>query len=133
MASKKTAKVDVNTASRAALVEVKGIGDSMADQIIAGRPYGKLSELTGISGISAKRLESLKPFLKVEEAGMVKQPPQIAAASKEPAAEQPFTQVGNTEAFVFLEDRNERQDALLILFGGFIFGLILLFLRRRNN
>ncbi len=132
MAGKKTAKVDVNTASKAELIEVKGIGESMAEQIIAGRPYGKLSELTGVSGISARRLESLEPFLKVE-AGTVKKSPQIAAASKEPAAERPFTQVGNTEAFVFLEDRNERQDALLILFGGFIFGLILLFLRRRSH
>jgi hypothetical protein len=132
MASKKTVKVDVNTASKAALLEIKGIGESMAEQIIAGRPYGALTELTEISGISAKRLDSLKPFLKVET-DIVKKAPQIAAASTKPAAEQPFTRVGGTEAFIFLEDRNERQDALLILFGGFILGLIILLLRRRSS
>lgn len=132
MAIKKAAQVDINTASKAQLMEVKGIGDSMADQIIAGRPYSKLSELTKISGISANRLDSLKPSLKVETS-MVKKTPQIAATSAKPAAKKPYAKVGDTEAFVFLEDRNERQDALLIIFGGFILGLIILVLRRRNS
>jgi ribosomal protein S13 len=132
MVSKKTAKVDVNTANKAALVEIKGIGDSMAEAIIAGRPYGALSELTEISGISAKRLDALKPFLKVETS-IAKKPPQITSSTAKPAKKKPFTKVGETEAFVFLEDRNDRQDALLILFGGFILGLIIIMLRRRRH
>jgi len=45
----------------------------------------------------------------------------------------PTSKFGSTEAFVFLEDPNERQDALLIIFGGFIIGLIIILLRRRNK
>jgi hypothetical protein len=53
--------------------------------------------------------------------------------SRTNSPEEPIAKLGETEAFVFLEDRNERQDALLIIFGGFILGLIILLLRRANK
>jgi competence protein ComEA len=132
MAGKKSPKFDVNTASKADLVGLNGVGDSLAQKIIDGRPYAKVKDLTRIAGISDKKLDSLLPFLKVETELQVK-PPQLESGSKKPSSEKPFTKVGNTEAFVFLEDRSDRQDAFLIIFGGFIFGLIILLLRRHSN
>lgn len=132
MAGKQTSKIDINTASLADLVAVNGIGESLAQKIVDGRPYGKLKDLQQINGISEKKLDTLSGYLKVAAA-----PKQPASKSAEPyeqiSANKPFTKVGDTEAFVFLEDRNERQDAFLIIFGGFIFGLILLLLRRSSD
>ncbi len=132
MAGKKSPKFDVNTASKADLVGLNGVGDSLAQKIIDGRPYAKVKDLTRITGISDKKLDLLLPFLKVETELQVK-PPQLESGSEKPSSEKPFTKVGNTEAFVFLEDRSDRQDAFLIIFGGFIFGLIILLLRRHSN
>lgn len=132
MAGKSSQKVDVNTASLADLVAVNGIGESLAEKIIVGRPYAKLKDLVAINGISEKKLESLSSFLKVASA-----PKKVTPQPVEPydhiSGAKPFTKVGDTEAFVFLEDRNERQDAFLIIAGGFIFGLLLLLLRRSSK
>lgn len=132
MAGNKSSKFDVNTASKADLVSLNGIGDSLAQKIIADRPYAKLGDLTRIAGISEKKLVSLRPYLKVETQPQTKTP-KVTSPSEKPSTEKPFAKVGDTEAFVFLEDRNERQDAFLIIFGGFIFGLIILLLRRRAD
>lgn len=132
MASKKPSKIDINTASKTDLVSLKGVGESLAQKIIAGRPYKMVKELTGIAGISDSKLNSLLPFLKVETASEP-EPARSSRMSEMPYADKPFTKVGNTEAFVFLEDRNERQDAILIIFGGFILGLIILLFRRHSN
>ena len=56
--------VDINTASESALMEVKGVGPATAKKIIASRPYASLDELTK-AGLTAKKIESLKPMLTV--------------------------------------------------------------------
>lgn len=132
MAGNKSQKIDVNSASLAELVAIKGIGESLAQKIIDDRPYGKLKDLLEVNGISEKKLDTLSGMLKVAA------PAKPAKAKPvEPydqiSPDRPFTKVGDTEAFVFLEDRNERQDAFLIILGGFIFGLVLLLLRRSSD
>ena len=132
MAGKSLKKMDVNTASLAELVTINGVGESLAEKIVAGRPYAKLKDLLAVNGISEKKLEVLSEYLKVPAA-----PKKIEPSLVEPydhiSSTKPFTKVGNTEAFVFLEDRNERQDAFLMIAGGFILGLIIILLRRGSD
>lgn len=132
MAEKQT-NVDINKASLQELTTVKGIGESLGQLIIENRPYLALRDLVKVPGISDNKLDTLMPYLTVEiSPGQDVQSYQPKVA-KMPSESTPMTKIGDTEAFVFLEDRNERQDALLILFGGFILGLLLLMLRRSSR
>ena len=121
MAGKKQPKTDINLASIEDLVAIKGIGESLAQRIIDYRPYAAVNDVTRVPGISDAKLAALLPYLTVK-----------SFAKKPPSTEQPSVSLGHTEAFVFLEERSDRQDAFLIIFGGFIIGLILLLLRRRK-
>jgi competence protein ComEA len=58
--------LNVNTASRADLVALKGIGPSRADAIMNGRPYGRLSELTDRRILPGSLFASLEDRLRVE-------------------------------------------------------------------
>lgn len=49
--------VSVNKASLEALVAVNGLGEAMAQQIIEGRPWAALEDLTAVRGISKAGLE----------------------------------------------------------------------------
>lgn len=57
-------KVNINTADSAQLQTISGIGQSKADKIIAYRnsngPFASVDELTNVSGIGAKTLESIR-------------------------------------------------------------------------
>ena len=132
MTETKFTPVDINRASLDELVTISGIGPGLAKGIIEMRPYYQIDDLVRVPGINSIKLASLKPFITVQEkqvkSALVKPPIQV-----EPISAGPVAKLGNTEAFVFLEDRNERQDALLIIFGGFIFGLIILMLRRSSR
>ncbi len=122
--------VDVNQAEISELVTIKGIGEGLAKRIIEQRPIQDLQDLVNVPGISQAKLESVLSYLTIKSKPvnnkLSKQPDETASLN----GETPMTTVGHTEAFVFLEDRSDRQDALLIIFGGFIFGLLLLMLRR---
>lgn len=117
--------IDINHASETELMGIPGIGSSLAQGIVDHRPYLKLGDLTEVPGISEKKLETLLPYFQVS-------PPGKKAVAEKPSREKPITKLGHTEAFVFLEDRNERADAFLIIFAGFIIGLIILLLRRSD-
>ncbi len=57
--------IDINTCSREALIALKGIGPETAENIIDGRPYGKIEDLDRVEDIGPKTLEELRPFLTV--------------------------------------------------------------------
>lgn len=59
--------LDINTATQPELEAVKGVGAATAKKIIAGRPYKSLDELTK-AGLSAKKIEALKPLVTVGKA-----------------------------------------------------------------
>ena len=52
--------INVNKASREVLVALIGIGEEIADAIIALRPYSSIDDLISVPGIGRKILERLK-------------------------------------------------------------------------
>ncbi len=129
----KQKKIDINNASVEELTTVSGIGESLANKIIEKRPYHVLNDLVKVSGINEVKLASLSPYMTIDNREDKSIPTGQIISKQTIEGKKPITTLGNTEAFVFLEDRNERQDALLIIFGGFILGLVLLLLRRSQN
>jgi competence protein ComEA len=59
-------RVNVNIATLTELESIPGIGQALARQIVARRPYTSVDQLVEISGIGPQSLESLRPFVKVE-------------------------------------------------------------------
>ncbi len=125
--------IDVNQAKISELVTINGIGEGLAKRIIEQRPFKNLQDLVKVPGISQTKLKFVMPFITIKSKPVNKKLPQQLDETASLNGETPITKVGNTEAFVFLEDHSDRQDALLIIFGGFIFGLFLLMLRRSNQ
>lgn len=126
-------QIDINNGTIDELIAVKGIGPQLAEQIVKERPYEKMNDLVRVSGINEVKLASLLPYLSIgkKTKNAIKAEQTHFAQSK--PKDQSFTKTGDTEAFIFLENRNDRQDALLIILAGFIFGLLLLFLRRSKS
>ncbi len=125
--------VDINHASIEELTTINGIGQSLAKRIIDNRPFEALHDLVNIPGISETKLASLMPYITVSSAIHSDLSTDRQRPNLDEREDKPVATLGETEAFLFLEDRNERQDALLIIFGGFILGLIILLLRRAKN
>jgi hypothetical protein len=124
--------VDINRASLEELVTIRGIGPGLAQGIIDYRPYTDINDLVQVPGINQIKLLALMPYITIGEKKTKKAAPKPLPQPETKPAE-PVSKLGHTETFVFLEDRNERQDAILIVLGGFIFGLILLMLRRTSR
>lgn len=59
-AKKKSATVDVNTATAEQLQTLPGVGPAIAKEIIAGRPYSSVNDLDRVKGLGAARLAELK-------------------------------------------------------------------------
>lgn len=63
------ARLDLNRASKEALETLPGIGPAFAEKIIATReraPFQSVEDLTRVPGIASKRLEKLRPLVRVD-------------------------------------------------------------------
>ena len=58
--------INVDTAMVAELEALPGIGPVIARRIIEGRPYRSVGELDRVKGIGKKRLEEIRPLVRVE-------------------------------------------------------------------
>jgi competence protein ComEA len=73
--------VDINNATQKELEGIKGVGAATAKKIIASRPYKSVDELSK-AGLSAKAVDSIKPFVTVGSAPAAP----VATAAKTSAA-----------------------------------------------
>ena len=124
-------KVNINHGSREALISVKGLGPSLAQRIIKGRPYEELSDLVRVSGINEIKLASLLPYLTIEKthskAPLEEKPAMIFFDDPTKPSEAP----GQTKTAPCAWKDADQRAALLIILSGFLFGLIILLLRRK--
>ncbi len=56
-------RVNLNTASREELIAVPGIGPTLAERILAARPFASWDEVLAVPGIGPRALERLKPYI----------------------------------------------------------------------
>jgi DNA uptake protein ComE-like DNA-binding protein len=58
-------KLDINTATKEQLEKIPGIGDALADRIIAGRPFQTADDLKKVKGFgNGKKYEEVRPYFK---------------------------------------------------------------------
>jgi len=80
----KVEKVNLNTASEKEIAAAKGVGDKLAKELVAGRPYKTWAEVSKVKGVGeGKKLDSLKKVLKLSEGSA---PAAAAPAAAAPAA-----------------------------------------------
>jgi competence protein ComEA len=62
--------VDLNQASKTELLQLPGVGESLADAILAGRDrlggFRTVDDLRQVKGIGPARLETLRPYLRID-------------------------------------------------------------------
>ena len=95
-------QIDLNHAELEQLTTLPGIGQGMAERIIAGRPYHEVEELLQVQGLGGRTLERIQPYLALDIA-VVDQP----SGSKDEAI--------STED----EDTSEGGESLIERFGVF--------------
>jgi competence protein ComEA len=71
-AATKAKKIDLNTATLAKLEALKGVGPSLAEKIIAARPFKSVDDLKNVSGIGQAKFDDLKDLVTVKAAAATK-------------------------------------------------------------
>lgn len=61
----KDTRIDINSASRPEVESLPGIGEGIAREIIARRPFETVESLNDVPGIGPKRLAKLMPLIKI--------------------------------------------------------------------
>lgn len=61
------AVVNVNRATLSELTALPNISANIAQAIIDGRPYSSIDELIRVYGIGPKKLEAIRPYVKVND------------------------------------------------------------------
>jgi len=56
----KTGRVDVNSADVKTLETLPGIGSTLADRIVAGRPYHSVDDLSKVKGLSKSKINAIQ-------------------------------------------------------------------------
>lgn len=56
-------KIKLNSAPRDLIMQLPGIGETIANRIIEARPYKSIEALTEVDGIGTKKLERIRAFL----------------------------------------------------------------------
>ena len=59
-------KININTADKATLEKLSGIGPVKAQAIIDGRPYKTIEDVMRVSGIKGKTFEGIKVYITVK-------------------------------------------------------------------
>jgi predicted DNA-binding helix-hairpin-helix protein len=67
MENKDQNQIDLNRADFEQIITLPGIGQGMAERIIAGRPYREVEELLQIQGLGKRTLERIYPFLTLDK------------------------------------------------------------------
>jgi competence ComEA-like helix-hairpin-helix protein len=90
-AATKAKKIDLNTATLAKLEALKGVGPSLAQKIVAARPFKSVDDLKNVSGIGQAKFDDLKDLVTVKAVKTGKKSETKAKAtakSTSPAAKQ---------------------------------------------
>ena len=58
-------RIDLNTATMAELVRLPRVGESLASDIVRGRPYGNVHALRNVHGVGEKLFHVLRPLVQV--------------------------------------------------------------------
>lgn len=77
-----TAPVDLNTADQKALESLPGVGPKTAQEIIKGRPYGSVEDLSRVKGMSKGKIEKLKGMVTVSQPQVTQPSTTTAPAAK---------------------------------------------------
>jgi len=84
-ATKKAPKIDLNTATREELMTLPGVDGTMADKIIAERPYKSMSQLTSKKIVTKAEYAKIKSHVTARQSTMHSEAPATPAGGNQSA------------------------------------------------